>query len=94
MADSGKIRQQLTAALLKNGQSKLGELWDCSAGEVSKRVDGQRNINIDDMAKALTSAGVQIITDPDMRVVHKDEIQALSLFGKLYLDHKVNNVDG
>jgi len=88
-----KTKQHLTTALLRLGNSKLGEVWDCSAQEVSRRLNGDRNISLDDFANALDFLGITLVDDADVVVIPKDGIRALNLLANRYLHSRLNNGD-
>jgi hypothetical protein len=74
MANAGKMHLLLVQALHQIDRKDLADLWSCSLGAVSKKISGASNINIEEIAAALAAANVKLITDPDMRVVHVDEL--------------------
>jgi len=84
--------QTLISALIKYGNPKLADLWGVSEAEASRRLSGERNIPLKDFIDALDAIGARIVTDPDVRCIHKDEIQALNLLAQRYLDRR--NSDG
>jgi len=86
-----QTKQHLTTALLRLGASKLGKVWDCSPQEVSRRINGDRNISLDDFANALDFLGIKLVDDADVAVIPKDEIRALNLLANRYLDSRLNN---
>lgn len=78
------VREQLITALLRHGQIKLAELWNCSSPEVSKRLNGERNVPLDDFAAALDAVGVQMVTD-DRVVIDREEYDSLRDLARRYL---------
>ena len=83
-----QTKQELTTALLRMGTAELARIWNCDPTEAGRRLNGQRNIPLDDFCAALDALGVRLVTDPDMRVIHKDEIQALNLLAGRYLERR------
>lgn len=61
-------KQRLTTAFLRFGQDKLSRIWEVDASEVGRRLNGQRNISLDDFSKALDELGIEIVT-PDQNAV-------------------------
>jgi len=83
-----KNGQVLVTALLRLGNRGLAELWNVTESEVSRRLSGERNIPLEDFIKALDEIGAQLVIDDEMRVVHRDELQALNLLAGRYLDRR------
>ena len=83
-----KNGQVLVTALLRLGNKRLAELWNVTESEASRRLSGERNIPLEDFIKALDEIGAQLVIDDEMRVVHRDELQALNLLAGRYLDRR------
>ncbi len=69
-------KSKIETVLRRFGVSALARLWDCSESDASRRVSGERGILLDDLAKALDAAGVQIITADDV-VVSRAKYEAM-----------------
>ncbi len=89
-----RTQQELTTALLKHGQQELARIWKCDPSEAGRRLNGQRNISLEDFCLALDALGIRLVTDADMRLIHRDEIQALNLLAARYLDRRRNGEGG
>jgi hypothetical protein len=83
-----QTQQELTTALLCHGRAELARLWHCTEPEVSKRLNGERNISLENFCAALDALDVRLVTDPDIVLVHRDEIQALNLLAQRYLERR------
>lgn len=85
--DVSNTKQRLTTALLRYGQVKLAEIWDVDTSEVGRRLNGQRNVSLDDFCKALDGLGMELIT-PDQNAVPvpKDEWIALRTLARKSLE--------
>lgn len=81
------IKQRLTTALLRLGQSALADIWEVDTSEAGRRLNSQRNIPFDDFAKALDALGIELVT-PDQNVVTvpKDEWLALRTLARKSLE--------
>lgn len=64
-----RAKQAIDAALFSLGAERLARLWQCSATEVSRRINGERNVPLEDLAAALDEAGAQVIPPHDDAVV-------------------------
>lgn len=84
-----ELKQQLITALLKEGQAKLAQVWCCSPQEASRRINGDRGILIDDLAKAFEALDIKLVTDDESLVIPRDEVKALNLFANRYLERRV-----
>lgn len=81
--------QKLTTALLREGTKKLATLWGCSAAEASRRINDDRGIRLSEIAKIFDALGIQVVSpDEDVLLVPREEIQALNLLAKRYLDRR------
>lgn len=84
MADT---RQRLTTALLRMGQQRLADVWKCDPSEAGRRMNGQRNIPLDDFCSALDALGIDIVTpDQNAVTVPKDEWIALRTLARKSLE--------
>jgi len=80
-------KQRLTTTLLRFGQVKLAEIWDVDTSEVGRRLNGQRNISLDDFCKALDELGMGLTTpDQNLVCVPKDEFEALRVLSRKALE--------
>jgi hypothetical protein len=78
---------KITTALLKHGQVKLAEHLDISASEVSRKINGEAGWTLDQLAKALTYVGAQIVPDNEKVVmVPKAEWEAMRTLAKKSLE--------
>lgn len=78
-----KGKAAIDAALFGLGAQKLAELWGCSQTEVSRRINGERNVPIEDLAAALDAAGAQIIPPhEDAVVVPRRQYEAVRILAR------------
>lgn len=84
-----ETKQQLITALLKEGQVRLAEIWNCSSQEASRRINDDRGIKLSELAKAFDELGVQLVVDNSVCVVAKDEIRAINLLANRYLERRI-----
>ena len=83
----GDTKQRLTTALLRLGQVRLAEIWDVDTSEVGRRLNGQRNISLDDFVKAIDELGMELVTpDQNAVTVPKDEWIALRTLARKSLE--------
>lgn len=87
-------KQELTAALLQRGRADLARIWKCDDSEAGRRLAGQRNIPLDDFCAAIDALGIRLVTDPEVVLIRRDEVQALNLLAQRYLDRRVNSGKG
>lgn len=86
--------QRLTTALLRLGSGLLAELWDCDQSEVSRRLNGQRNIPLADICAALDHLDIRLVTpDEDLVTMPMDEAKALNTLAMRYLIRRTNGDD-
>lgn len=64
MVDSA--RKKLEEILLGIGAKELGELWDVSTAEASRRINNDRGVTVAQLAEALDKAGVKLLTGNDI----------------------------
>lgn len=83
-----ETKQELTTALLRHGAGDLAKIWKCDSSEAGRRLNGQRNISLDDFCAALDALGIRLVTEPDMRVVHADELRSLNTLARRYLERR------
>jgi len=69
-------------------------VWDCSSQEVSRRLNGDRNISLEDFANALDMVGITLVDASNVVIIPKDEIKALNLLAGRYLDRRMNSDEG
>jgi hypothetical protein len=85
------IREQIIAALLTKGQLALAEHLNLSTAEMSRKIAGEHGFTIDQIAQALDFVGAAVVARGDDRIlVSRDELQALNLLAKRYLDRRCN----
>mgnify|MGYP001570474927 CR=1 FL=1 len=81
------IKQRLTTAFLRMGQQRLADIWKCDPSEAGRRMNGQRNIPLDDFCSALDALGIDIVTpDQGAVTVPKDEWLALRTLARKSLE--------
>jgi len=86
--------QELVSALIRFGNHRLADLWEVSEAEASRRLSGERNIPLKDFISALDAIKAYVVTDPDSRCIHKDELHALNMLSKRYLDRRMTQNNG
>ena len=81
------LKQRLTTGLLRMGQQRLADIWKCDPSEAGRRMNGQRNIPLDDLCTALEAMGIDIVTpDQNAVTVPKDEWLALRTLARKSLE--------
>jgi len=75
-ASSG-VERRLVRALLAQQQTWLVEIWGCSAQEVSRRVNGDRNISLKDFCKVIAALDIKLVIDGDSITMPRDRARAL-----------------
>ncbi len=76
-------KQQIDTALLALGSERLEKLWGVTATEVSRRINGERNIPIADLAAALDEAGAQIVPPhEDVVIVPRRQYEAVRILAR------------
>lgn len=78
---------RLVSVLLRYGQTKLAEVWDVSAAEVSRKINGESGIKIDQIEEALASVGAHIVAH-DQIVIDADELEALRTLARKALERR------
>lgn len=83
------IKEQMITALLAKGQLALAEHLNLSTAEMSRKISGEHGFTIDQIASALEFVGASVVTRGDDKIlVNRDELQALNLLAKRYLDRR------
>ena len=77
---------KLTTALLKHGQVKLAEHLGISSTELSKKINGENGWKLEQIAAALDFVDVHLITEGDLVLVSKDELEALRTLARKSLE--------
>lgn len=67
----------LSNALLKKGQTALAEIWDVSASETSRKLNGETGIKLSQLAAALDAVGAKIVFEDEHIVVPREEYYAI-----------------
>lgn len=83
----GKSAQKLVAVLLRHGQVKLAETWDVSSAEVSRKINGESGVKLEQLAAALEMVGASIV-EHNQVVVDADELEALRTLARKSLERR------
>lgn len=83
----GKNAQRLVTVLLRFGQAKLAEVWDISSAEVSRKINGESGIKLEQLASALEMVGARIV-EHDQVIVDADELEALRTLARKALERR------
>lgn len=88
--------KDLALLLSRKGQKVLSEALDLSIAEISRKLADQpdHGWTLEQMVKALDAVGLRVVsqeTQDGMISIPRDELIALNLLAKRYLDRRVNN---
>jgi len=72
------MRQMLTTALLRKGQSSLAEIWGVDSTTVGKRLTDQLGMKLSEFCAALDALGIRVIgPDEDSVTISRKRYEAL-----------------
>ena len=74
--DFQHLLERLQGALAHLGSTGLGDVWDVSSQEAGRRINGERGMKLEDFARAMAEAGIQIVTTDDV-VVNRRKYESL-----------------
>lgn len=77
-----KMHLKLTMMLLRHGQGKLSEVWGIGTSEVSRKLNGETGIKLDQLADALEAIGADLVMGDESIVIPREEYEALKTLAK------------